>query len=90
MIHAHSCLKCQRQTASETNFCMECEFREHENLRAFHERVFLAAVTGLLSKDGYDPDNSVADANVTALTALRQYPQIAAERDDAIRQIVEG
>lgn len=61
-----------------------------KDLRDFHEKVFLALLSGFAAHEGYDPEGAVLDSESVAIMALRKHAAMTAERDAVIAEILEG
>lgn len=97
------CLRCGQVLAwySEGNpmpvTIERCHLCDHQieqatfELRALHEKVFLAALSGLCANPKISNSGAaIAEAHNTAIEAVRQHDAIIAERDAAIDEAIKG
>lgn len=61
------------------------------HLRAHYDAAYLAALTGLSSKEGYDKwDYLCEDAKNLAIASLRNRAAALAERDSVIKEVLNA
>lgn len=75
---------CLKEAIAKPKTCID-------ELRAFHDRVFLAALSELCANQQISSkETAIAEARATAIEAVRQHAVIMAERDAAIADALKG